>query len=76
MVSVNTPTMDQAPAFVNIDEKGLIEAHIPSFKGDLYGQQLKLHFVRRIRDEKRFDNLEDLRLQIKADIDSILRPDA
>ena len=76
MAQINTPTMDSAPAFVNIDPQGVIEAHIPSFKGDLYGQLLKLHFVRRIRDEKRFDNWEDLRQQIKADIDSILRRDA
>ena len=76
MAQINTPTMDSAPAFVNIDPQGVIEAHIPSFKGDLYGQLLKLHFVRRIRDEKRFENLEDLRQQIKADIDSILRRDA
>lgn len=71
---VNTPTMDDAPAFVNIDKLGLIEAHIPSFKGDLYDQILKIRFLRFLREEKHFDSLEELRTQIKADIDSTLRP--
>lgn len=70
---VNTPTMDDAPSFVNIDRKGLIEVHIPSFKGDLYDQILKIRFVRFLREEKQFESLEELREQIKGDIDSTLR---
>jgi riboflavin kinase/FMN adenylyltransferase len=70
---VNTPTMDDAPSFVNINKKGLIEVHIPSFKGDLYDQILKIRFVRFLREEKHFVNIEELREQIKDDIDSTLR---
>lgn len=80
---VDTPTMDSAPAFVNIgnnptigNKDMTIEVHIPSFKGDLYGQHLEIHFERYIREERQFDSLEDLREQIKADIDSSLRRDA
>ena len=72
---INTPLMDDAPAFVNIDRQGIIEAHIPSFKGDLYEQILKLRFVRFLREERHFTSLEDLKNQIKADIDSSLRPE-
>lgn len=72
---INTPLMDDAPAFVNIDRQGIIEAHIPSFKGDLYEQILKLRFVRFLREERHFTSLEDLKKQIKADIDSSLRPE-
>ena len=67
---------NEAPAFVNIDPNRLIEVHIPSFKGDLYGHQLEIRFLRFLREEKRFESLEELREQIKADVDSILRPDA
>lgn len=70
---VNTPTMDDAPSFVNINKKGLIEVHIPSFKGDLYDQILKIRFVQFLREEKHFENIEELREQIKDDIDSTLR---
>ncbi len=74
MATVTTPVREDAPAFVNIDQNGLIEVYIPSFKGDLYGAQLKIRFVRFIRDEKHFDSLQELQAQIKDDIDSILRP--
>ena len=73
---VNTPTINDALAFVNIDPNGIIEAHIPSFKGDLYGAQLKLRFVRFLREERQFSTMEDLKEQIKEDIDSILRQGA
>ena len=76
MAYVHTPTRNDAPTFVNIDANGTIEAHIPSFKGDLYDQVLKIHFLRFLREEKQFGSLEELRAQIKDDIDSILRPDA
>lgn len=69
---VNTPTRDDAPAFVNIDANKLIEVYVPSFKGDLYDQILKIRFVRFLREEKHFDTLEELRRQIKADVDNIL----
>jgi len=73
MAQVDTPTMDAAPAFVNIDVHGEIEVHIPSFKGDLYDRQLEIQFLRFLREEKTFEDLDALREQIKADIDSILR---
>ncbi len=76
MARMDTPTMDNAPAFVNIDPQGIIEAHIPSYKGDLYGRLMEIRFERFIRDERRFDSAEALRRQIKDDIDNILRPDA
>lgn len=49
-----------------------IEVHIPSFSGDLYGQSLEIRFLRFMREERQFDNLETLRSQIKADVDNIL----
>ena len=61
----------ELPAFVNIDTKGIIEVHIPAFKGDLYGQPMTIQFMRFLREERQFKNLEALREQIKADIDSI-----
>lgn len=48
-----------------------IEVHIPSFTGDLYGRNLTVDFLRYIRAEKRFENLEALKAQIQSDVDSI-----
>lgn len=70
---VDTPMRDNTPSFVNIDTNQLIEVYVPSFKGDLYDQILKIRFVRFLREERHFETLEELQAQIKEDVDSILR---
>ena len=45
-----------------------VEAHLLDFDDDIYGRELTLEFVNRIRDEKKFADLEALATQIKADI--------
>ena len=52
-----------------------IEVHILDFTGDLYGKKITLSVQRYIREEKRFDNLEQLREQITRDVDNIRRLD-
>lgn len=44
-----------------------VEAHLFDFSGDIYGQPISLCLVEKIRDEKRFDNLEALVAQISKD---------
>jgi FAD synthase len=44
-----------------------IEANIFDFEGDLYGQNMSLHFYRRIREELRFPSLSYLRGQLMDD---------
>lgn len=50
----------------------LVEVHIPGFKGDLYGRELTVSFVRKIRDEKKFPSLGALREQIRRDVGGIM----
>jgi len=45
-----------------------IEVHIMKFKGDLYGRLLRVEFLRKIRDEQKFDSIDSLRTQISADV--------
>jgi len=45
-----------------------VEAHILDFDRDLYGQELKLEFITRLRDELKFDSVDSLLAQIHADI--------
>jgi len=45
-----------------------VEVFIIGFKGKLYGRSLKVEFVERIREEKKFNGTEALKLQIKKDI--------
>lgn len=45
-----------------------IESFVFDFDGDLYGKDVKVHFVERIRDEKKFSSLESLAQQIDRDV--------
>lgn len=55
-----------------IENKGFsVEGHILDFSGDLYGKTLRLSFIRRLRDEMKFDSVEQLRDQLKKDTEEI-----
>jgi riboflavin kinase/FMN adenylyltransferase len=44
-----------------------IEVHFFDFKGDLYNQQIQVDILEWIRDEQKFNSLEELRSQLKID---------
>lgn len=46
----------------------LIEAFLLDFDGDLYGTQLRLEFLKRLRGEKRFDSIDALVEQMGRDV--------
>lgn len=50
-----------------------IEVHVLDFEGDLYGQKIRVNFVDRIRDEKKFNNIDELSGQITCDIEEARR---
>lgn len=45
-----------------------VETYIIDYKGDLYGRNIKIDFLNRIRDEKKFGSLEALKDQIAKDV--------
>ena len=49
-----------------------IETHILDFDEDIYGLDLKLTFIARIREERRFESLDALKLQLENDRTVIL----
>lgn len=56
------------PTFVSSDQRSHVEAHILDYSGDLYSQKIAVEFVVRLRGEQRFQSVEDLILQVYADI--------
>jgi riboflavin kinase/FMN adenylyltransferase len=56
------PTFDSGTPAVHV------ETHVLGFTGDLYGQRQELAFVQRLRDERRFPDVDALREQIAADV--------
>jgi riboflavin kinase/FMN adenylyltransferase len=51
--------------------KLLLEVHVLDFSSDLYGQHVHITFLKKIRDEIKFDSIEALKEQIKRDIISV-----
>jgi len=47
--------------------KLLLEVHLFDFSGDIYGRHVRVHFLKKLRDEEKFPNLEALKRQIAAD---------
>jgi len=56
----NNPTFDDGTLSV--------ETHLLDFHGDLYGRNIKVHFVEHIRPEMRFDSPQELGTQIAMDV--------
>ena len=48
-----------------------LEVHLLEFQGDLYDQPLTISFLSFLREEKKFDSLEELKNQITADISHV-----
>ena len=46
-----------------------LEAHLIGFEGDLYGKEVKIEFIEKIRDEVKFDTVEDLKKQLAIDVE-------
>lgn len=67
------------PAMVNIGtrptlkkgEDKVIECHVINWDGDLYGKNITVNFIERIRDEKKFDSLEELKRQLSSDMETV-----
>ncbi|MFV2029756.1 bifunctional riboflavin kinase/FAD synthetase [Neisseria sp. S1] len=49
--------------------KQKLEVHIFDFSEDLYGKRIHVRFLHKLRDEEKFDSLEDLKKQIWDDMD-------
>lgn len=56
-----------SPTFGN--SRSIIEVYILDYSGDLYGNELKIDVVERLRGGRQFDTVEKLRQQITADIE-------
>jgi riboflavin kinase/FMN adenylyltransferase len=50
-----------------------LEVHILDFKQELYGKQIELIFIQKLRDEKKFESPEELVAQIRKDIEEARR---
>ena len=52
-------------------QRFLIEVHLIDFSGDLYGRELEVGFISRLRDEQRFES-QEARLENRAEMLAVL----
>ncbi len=48
-----------------------VESYLLNFEADIYGEEIKVEFVEKLRDEVKFDKAEDLSEQISKDIERV-----
>ncbi|MDB4363370.1 bifunctional riboflavin kinase/FAD synthetase [Pseudomonadales bacterium] len=53
---------------VDANVKAILEVHLIDFQGDLYGRQMEVRFLHKIRDEQRFSDVTQLQSQIERDV--------
>lgn len=55
------------------ESKEVLEVHIPNYEENLYNSSLKIEFIKKIRDEKKFATIEELKEQISKDVEECLK---
>lgn len=49
----------------------LLETHVIGYQGDLYGRVLRIRLIKKLRNEKRFSSISDLKDQLMRDYNTI-----
>ncbi len=49
----------------------MVETYLLDYKGDLYGRQIRVEFVKKVRDEQRFPCPEELIIQMRKDVQQV-----
>jgi riboflavin kinase/FMN adenylyltransferase len=57
-----------APTFARAESR--VEAYLLNFDGDLYGRIIDVGFTRRIRGERKFSGVDELKAQIQSDVET------
>jgi riboflavin kinase/FMN adenylyltransferase len=66
-------SLGRRPTFYEHAEMSLLEAYVLDFDGDLYGDEVKVRFVERLRGEERFETVEALVEQMRRDVEDTRR---
>ena len=62
------PSLTNVGTRPTFDESDVtVETYVMNYSGDLYGKRVRLGFVLRLRDERKFDDVDALRAQMEAD---------
>jgi len=63
-------SVGRRPTFKEGGAPVVLEAYLLDFSGDLYGQQARVSFVSKLRDEERYDSIDELTRQMALDVEA------
>ena len=61
--------LGRRPTFYEHADHSMLEAHLLDFSGDLYDEKVKVLFTHFLRGERKFENIDALKMQLKHDIE-------
>lgn len=64
-------SLGRRPQFYDHADAPLLEAYLLGFSGHLYGEQARVRFVARLREDRRFSSVEELVAQTGRDVDAV-----
>lgn len=68
MVYFSVTNVGANPTFNNTENELHVETHLLNFARDIYGDEIKVFFYKKLRDEKKFQTVNELVAQIKSDV--------
>ena len=79
VMTANVGDGKERPAMMNIGcrptfdgETTTLEVHIIGYEGDLYGSEISVSFVKRLRSERKFASEQELMRQLQSDRQQVL----
>lgn len=61
-------SIGRRPTLKTLNEEIILEVHILDFNKNIYGKKISVSFIHKVRDEKKFNTVDDLVSQIKEDV--------
>ena len=65
--------LGRRPTFYDDQPASLLEVHCLDFSGDLYGERVAVRLTHRIREDRRFESVDELADQLRLDCDEARR---
>lgn len=62
-------SLGRRPTFYGPEGALVLESHLLDFEGSLYGEAAKIRFAKRLRNQQHYDDVDELRKQMAADLE-------
>ena len=70
-IHLGAANLGRRPTVENGGRERLFEIHLLDFEGDIYGEEMEVEFLCYVRPEKKFESLDELKVQIFRDVQEV-----